>query len=55
MTLSDVIKSRKVTRIMPPNLEVARSQPRIREFLSDNPNKGNTQQCAPSSRDAKKT
>ena len=33
---------------------MARSKPRIKEFLSDNANKGNTQQYAPSSPDAEK-
>ena len=34
---------------------MARSQPRINEFLGDNANKDNTRPCAPSSPDAKKT
>ena len=56
MITSNIIRSRKVTRITPPNLEeVARSQARIIEFLSNNPNKDNTRLCAPSSPDAKKT
>ena len=37
MTTSNIIRSRKVTRIIPLNLEeVAQSQPKISEFLSDN-------------------
>ena len=51
-----IIRSRKVTRIIPLNLEeVARSQPRIIEFLSDNANKNNTRLCASSGPDAEKT
>ena len=54
--MSNIIISRKVTRIIPLNSEeVARSQPRIMEFLSDNANKESTRLCAPSSPDAKET
>ena len=53
--MSSIIRSRKVTRIISLNSEVARSQPRIIEFLSDNANKYNTLLCAPSSPDAKET
>ena len=54
--MSNIIRSRKVTRIIPLNSEeVTRSQPRIIEFLSDNANKDNTRQCASSSPDAEKT
>ena len=54
--MSDVTRSRKVIRITPLNSEeVARSQPRISEFLSDNANKDNTRPCAPCSPDAEKT
>ena len=53
--MSNIIRSRKVTRIIPLNSEeVARSQPRIIEFLSDNANKDNTRLCAPSSPDVEK-
>ena len=53
--MSNIIRSRKVTRIIPLNSEeVARSQPRIIEFLSDNANKNNTRVCASSSSDAEK-
>ena len=56
MTMSDIIGSRKVTRIIPLNSEeVARSQPSISELLSDNANKDNTRLCALSSPDAEKT
>ena len=56
MTMSHIVKSRKVTRIIPLKLEeVARSQPRISEFLSDNAEKDNTWPCAPSSPDAENT
>ena len=56
MIMSNIIRSRKVTRIIPLNSEeVARSQPRIIEFLSDNANKVNTRLCASSSPDAEKT
>ena len=56
MIMSNVISSRKVTRIIPLNSEeVARSPPRIIEFLSDNANKNNTRLCASSSPDAEKT
>ena len=49
-------KTKKVTRITLPNSEeVALSQPRISEFLSDNANKESTWPSAPSSPDAKKT
>ena len=52
----NAIRSRKVTSIIPLNSEdVARSQPRISEFLSDNANKDNTRPGAPSSPNAKKT
>ena len=55
MIMSNIIRSRKVTRIIPLNSEeVARSQPRIIEFLSDNANKNNTRLCASSSPDAEK-
>ena len=54
--MSNIIRSRKVTRIIPLNLEeVAQLQTRINEFLSDNANKDNTWPCAPSSPDAEKT
>ena len=54
--MSNIIRSRKVTQIIPLNSEkVARSQPRIIEFLSDNANKDNTWLCAPSSPDAEET
>ena len=53
--MSNIIRSRKVTRIIPLNSEeVARSQTRIIEFLNDNANKDNTRLCAPSSPDAEK-
>ena len=56
MIMSNIIRSGKVTRIIPLNSkEVARSQPRIIEFLSDNVNKDNTRLCAPSSPDAEET
>ena len=56
MTMSKIIRLRKLTRIIPLNSEeVSRSQPRINELLSDNANKNNTRPCAPSSLDAKKT
>ena len=51
----DTIRSKKVTRIIPLNSEeVARSQPRIIEVLSDNANKDNTRLYAPSSPNAEK-
>ena len=51
-----VNRKKKVTRITPLNSEeVALSQPRISEFLSDNANKDSTRSSAPSSPDAKKT
>ena len=54
--MSNIIRSSKVTRIIPINSEeVARLQPRIIEFLSDNANKVNTWLCASSSPDAEKT
>ena len=54
--MSNIIRSRKVTRIIPLNSEeVARSQPRIIDFLSDNANKYNTRLCASSSPNAEKT
>ena len=54
--MSNIIRSRKVTRIIPLNSkEVTRSQPRIIEFLSDNANKDNTRLCVHSSPDAEKT
>ena len=54
--MSNIIRSRKITRIIPLNSEeVARSQPRIIEFLSDNANKDNTRLCAFFSPDAEKT
>ena len=53
--MSNVSRSRKVTRITPLNSEeVARSQPRISEFLTDNVNKNNTRPCALSSPGAEK-
>ena len=56
MIMSNIIRSGKVTRIIPLNSEeVARSQPRIIDFLSDNANKDNTRLCASSSPDAEKT
>ena len=56
MTMSNIIRSRKVTRIIPRNLEeVARSQPKIIEFLNDNANKDNTRLCAPSSPNVEET
>ena len=56
MIMSNIIRSRKVTRIIPLNSEeVARSQPRIIDFLSDNANKDNTRLRASSSPDAEKT
>ena len=49
-------RTKKVTRITPLNLEeVALSQPRISEFLSDNANKESIRPSAPSSPDAEKT
>ena len=55
MSKSDIIRSRKVTRIIPLNSEeVAQSQPRISEFLSDNANKDITWPWAASSPDAEK-
>ena len=54
--MSNIIRSRKVTRIIPQNSEeVARSQPRIDKFLSDSANKDNTRPCALSSPDAEET
>ena len=50
-----VNRKKKVTRITPLNSEVALSQPRISEFLSDNANKESTRPSAPSSQDAEKT
>ena len=51
-----VNRKKKVTRIKPLNSEeVALSQPRISEFLSDNANKDSTRPSAPSSPDAAKT
>ena len=50
-----VNRKKKVTRITPLNSEVALSQPKINEFLSDNANKDSTRPSAPSSPDAKKT
>ena len=51
--MDNIIRSRKVTRIIPLNSEeVVRSHPRIIEFLSDNANKNNTRPCAPSNPDA---
>ena len=56
MTLSNIIRSRKIKRIIPlTSEEVARSRPRISEFLSDNASKDNTRPCAPSSPDDEKT
>ena len=56
MTMSNIIRSRKVTRIIPVNSEeVARSQPRISEFLNDNANKDKIRPSALSSPDAEKT
>ena len=56
MTMSNIIRSRKVTRFKPLNSEeVTHSQTRISEFLSDNANTDNTRPCAPSSPDAEKT
>ena len=56
MTMSNIIRSRKVTQIIPLNSEeVARSHPKIIEFLSDNSNKDNTRLSALSSPDAKET
>ena len=52
----NIIRSRNVTRIIPLNSEeVARSQPRMIEFLSDIANKDNTRLCASSSPDADET
>ena len=54
--MSNIIRSRKVTRIIPRNSEeVARSQPRIIGFLSENASKDNTRLRAPSSPDAEET
>ena len=51
-----VNRKKKVTRIASLNSEeVALSQPRINEFLSDNANKDKTRSSAPSSPDAEKT
>ena len=51
-----VNRKKKVTRITPLNSEeVALSQPRISEFLSDNANKDSTRPSTPSSPDAEKT
>ena len=56
MIMSNIIRSRKVTRIILLNSEEeAWSQPRIIEFLSDNSNKDNTWLCTSSSPDAEKT
>ena len=50
-----VNRKKKVTRITSLNSEeVALSQPRINEFLSDNANKDKTRSSAPSSPDAEK-
>ena len=55
MIRSNVNRQRKVTRIKPPNLEeVARSQPKISKFLSDNANKDKTPPSEPFSPDAGK-
>ena len=49
-------QKKKVIRITPLNSEeVALSQPRISEFLSDNANKDSIQPTAPSSPDVEKT
>ena len=49
-------QKKKVIRMTPLNSEeVALSQPRISEFLSDNANKDSIQPTAPSSPDVKKT
>ena len=54
--MSNTIRSRKVTRIIPLNSEeVAQSKPRIREYLSDNANKDNTLPCAHSDPDVEET
>ena len=55
--MSNIIRSSKAPQIIPLNSkEVARSQPRIIEFLSDsNANKDNTRLCASSSPDAEET
>ena len=56
MAMSNIVRSRKVTRIIPLNSkEVAQLQTRIIEFLSNNANKDNTRPCAPSSPDAEET
>ena len=49
-------RKKKITRITPLNSkEVARLQPRISEFLSDNASKDKTRLSAPSSPDSEKT
>ena len=51
-----VNRKKKVTQITPLNSEeMALSQPRISEFLSDNANKESTRPSAPSSPDAEET
>ena len=56
MAISNVTRSIKATRITLLNSkEVARSQPRISQLLSDNANKNNTRLCALFSQDAEKT
>ena len=51
-----VNRKKKVTRITPLNSEeVALSQPRIFEFLSDNASKDKTRLSVPSSPDSEKT
>ena len=55
MMMSNVNRQRKLIRIAPLNCEeVARSQPRISEFLSDNANKDKTRPSAPICPDAEK-
>ena len=48
-------QKKKVIRMTPLNSEVALSQPRISEFLSDNANKDSIRPIAPSSSDVEKT
>ena len=49
-------QKKNVIRMTPPNFrEVALSQPRISEFLSDNANKDSIRPTAPSSPDVEKT
>ena len=48
-------QKKKVIRMTPLNSEVALSQPRISEFLSDNANKDSIRPTAPSSPDVEKT